>query len=119
MVRAIRAYALGFPFVLPIALYSTWVAARLSLGHWPRPSLDDPKHIGPWVDIPYVITRLLLIVGLPIFAVVVIALVYRAFRDESRRKNLLLTATASVLFMIAGISFLAWDPFGVGDWFMD
>jgi hypothetical protein len=117
--KAIRAYALGYPFLLPLALYSTWVAGRLSLGHWPRPSLDDPGSIGLWVDIPCMLTGVLLVLGLPAFLAAVTVLAHRAFHDAAQRKNLLATAAVSVVLMIAVTLFLRWDPWRVGDWFMD
>ncbi len=38
------------PVVMLFYLYATWVTAWMVLGHCPRPSLDDPKHIGPVVE---------------------------------------------------------------------
>jgi hypothetical protein len=119
MVRAIRAYAVGYPFLLVGAFFLTWVAARLSLGHWPRPYLDDPKGIGGWVGVPYAMTGVFLNVGLPAFGAALAALLYSAFRDASRRRYLLTAAAVSVLLMIAAISFLWWDPLRIVAWFMD
>ncbi len=119
MLRTIRAYALSYPFALVGAFFCTWVTARLALGHWPRPSLDDPGMINRWVDIPYVATGACLVIGLPIFIVAVGTLVYTALRDSAQRKYLLTSAAASVLFMIAAISFLRWDPLQIVNWFMD
>src|SRR5215212_1168233 len=110
MVRAIRAYAVGYPYLLVGGFFVTWVAARLSLGHWPRPYLDDPQRIGGWVDVPYAMTGVFINVGLPAFVAALAALLYYAFRDASRRRHLLTVAAVSLLFMIAAISFLWWDP---------
>jgi hypothetical protein len=119
MVRAIRAYALSYPFALVAAFFCTWSAARRALGHWPRPSLDDPGMISWWVDIPYFVTGAFLVVGLPTFVVAVGALIYLALRDVARRKHLLLSAAASALFMIAAVCLLRWDPLRIVGWFMD
>ena len=119
MVRAIRTYALGYPFLLLGAFLLTWVAARLSLGHWPRPYFDDPKRIGGWVDVPYAITSATINVGLPAFLLVLGALIFQAFRDASQRRYLLRTAAASVVLMIAAICLLWWDPLRIIEWFMD
>jgi len=75
--------------------------------------------IGAWVDVPYTITGLLLVVGLPAFAVSVLGLLYRAHCDETRRKSLLLVSASSVVCMIATIVVLRWDPLGVVAWYMD
>ncbi|MEY2546579.1 MAG: hypothetical protein QOG48_1696 [Verrucomicrobiota bacterium] len=119
MVRAIRIYTLGYPFALVAALFATWFTARVSLGHWPRPSVDDPKQIGGWFDVPYTITGILLIPGLVAFIVAVAALVYRAYRRPLERSRLLTTAVVSVLLMVAADLYLRWDPLRIGDWFMD
>ena len=119
MVRAIRAYAVGYPFLLIGSFLLTWVAARLSLGHWPRPYFDDPKSIGPWVEVPYSITGVFFNLGLPAFVAALAALLYYAFRDASQRRYFLTAAAVSVLLMIAAISFLWWDPLQIVAWFMD
>jgi hypothetical protein len=117
--KPLRAYLLAYPMVLPLAFYATWLAGRWSLGHWPRPSLDDPKSLGAMVDIPYAITFLLLFVGLPAFAVAVLALVGESWRNGSRRAGASLISAVALTSMIASIAFLRWDPLRVGEWFFD
>ena len=119
MVRAIRAYALAFPFLFIGVFLLTWIAARLSLGHWPRPYLDDPKHIGVWVDVPYAVTGALFNVGLPVFLVALAVIAFQAFRDASQRKRLVRAAVVSLLFTIAVMAFLWWDPLRIFEWFAD
>jgi hypothetical protein len=111
--KALRAYVLSYPAVLVLAFLFTWLAGRVSLGHWPRPSLDDPKFIGPLVDVPYTITGVLLVFGLPAFAVAVLALLYRANRDEKLRGSLLVTSALSAACMVATVAVLWWDPLGI------
>lgn len=115
----IQLYILAFPFVLPLAFYLTWLAGRVTLGYWPRPSLDDPKDIGIWVSIPHTLTNLLLMFGFPVFAVIILALLCRALCDQSRRNRLLLISGFSSACMVAAIMFLRWDPLRVAEWFMD
>ena len=117
--RALRIYTLSYPFALVAGFFVTWFAGRASLGHWPRPSLDDPGQIGGWFDVPHAITGMLLVPGFPAFVLAVAALVYRACRDSPERARLLTTAAVSVLFMIAAFLYLRWDPLRIGDWFMD
>lgn len=119
MIRAIRTYALSYPFLLVGAFFVTWIAARLSLGHWPRPYLDDPKTIGAWVDVPDAITAACVNFGLPLFLIALAVLILQAFRDPSQRKHLLTTAAVSVFFMIAAIFFFWWDPLRILEWVMD
>jgi hypothetical protein len=117
--KALRAYVLSYPGMLLLAFYATWLAGRVSLGHWSRPSLDDPKFIGAWVDVPYTITGLLLVVGLPAFGIAVLALLYVAYCDEARRKRLFLVSAISIVCMVATILVLRWDALGVVAWYMD
>ena len=117
--RALRIYTLTYPFAVEASLFATWFAARLRLGHWPRPSIDDPGQIGGWFDIPMGITGILLIAGFPAFIVAVGALFYRALRAPSERVRLLTTASVAVLLMAAEVLFARWDPLRIGDWFMD
>ena len=119
MVRALRVYTLSYSFALVGALFATWIAARLTLGHWPRPSLDDPKEIGRWVDIPYDITCIFLVVGFPLFVAAVAALVFYAFRSSSERTRLLTSAVLSIAVMVGVVLFLRWDPLEISNWFMD
>jgi heme A synthase len=118
-IKCCVAYGLMFPFVVPLGLFTTWGAGRCVLGYWPRPSLDDPKQIGLWVDIPHTLTDLALMLGLPGFIVAVLALVYCAFRDVAHRKNLLIAAVVCVLCMTVSVAFLRWDPLHAVEWYMD
>lgn len=112
-------YGLMFPFVVPLGLLTTWGAGRLVLGYWPRPSLDDPKQIGLWVDVPHTLTDFALMVGFPVFIIAVLAIVYVAFRDISNRRNLLVAAAVCILCMTGTIAFLRWDPLHAVEWYMD
>jgi len=117
--KIIRGYLLSYPLALLAALYATWLAGRITLGYWPRPSLDDPKFIGLWVDIPYFITGLLLVVGLPVYIMSVLFLLYRAIYDESRRTTLLIFSAFSVAYIFSTIVVIRWDPLMVANWYMD
>jgi hypothetical protein len=49
----------SYPWLCVLMVYLTWVVAAITLGHQPRPYLDDPKFIGGWVDLVRVATFLL------------------------------------------------------------
>src|SRR4051812_3083599 len=49
-----------YPIAFVVGLYLTWIGARVELGHWPVPSLDDPKSIGGVVTPLYVGTSILM-----------------------------------------------------------
>lgn len=116
--KTLRVCVLSYPAALLLALAITWIAGRISLGYWPRPSLDDPKQIGTLVDIPYTITHLLIIWGLPAFSIGMLWMLCDALRDKSRRTSLFPSAIAA-LFMITAIVIIQLDPLGIASWFMD
>jgi hypothetical protein len=117
--KSLRAFVLAYPVLLPAAFLATWTAGRFSLGYWPRPSLDDPKSIGPLVDFFYRGTELLLILGLPLFLVSILALLGRALTQRPERRPLTLTVLASAVCFGAAILFLRWDPLEVMRWYAD
>ena len=116
--KALRAYVLAYPAVLPLAFFLTWVTGRLSLGYWPRPSLDDPKDIA-WLDIPYVTTGILLVVGLPIFLVANVGILQLAFINQRQRWRLIPVSILSLGLMAGSIALIRWDPLDVVTWYMD
>lgn len=111
--KTLRIFALSYPVVLPLAFMVTWLAGRISLGHWPRPSLDDPKFIGGWVDLPYAVTGCLVVAGLPAFLGAVAGMLVMAVRDMIRRKRWLVESAVSISGMTIAVSLLRWDPFGI------
>jgi hypothetical protein len=119
MARALRIYLLSYPFASVASLFCTWFAARFSLGHWPRPYLDDPKQIEGWFYYLFLFARLLFEVGDPAFLIGVCIVIYLAIRDVPKRKEHLRTVLLSLLFMAAVNLFLRWDPWRIWGWFMD
>ncbi len=121
--RWIRRCILVYPVLLPVALYGTWVIARLSLGRWPRPSIDDPKYINMVVSCAHSFVAYLLFFGLPIFVVLaVFALVWgllRSIRKQPHGMRLAGCACLSMVLMVLTICLLYWDPLSVCNWFGD
>lgn len=117
--KSLRAFVLAYPVLLPAALLATWTAGRLSLGYWPRPSLDDPKSIGPLVDFFYRGTELLLILGLPVFLTAILALMGRAWTHRPDRRLSSLVVLAAVTSFSAVVLLLRWDPLEVMSWYAD
>ena len=105
-----------YPTLLVVAFYGTWLTAWLTLGHMPRPSLDDPKSISMVVDIPHVCTGVLL-VGFP--AAVLAGVVIQLSITERSWSRRFLRCAVLVVTWIATIAFLRWDPLLVVEWYMD
>jgi len=117
--KALLAYVVAYPTVLLLAFHGTWLLGRLWLGRWPCPWLDDPKIIGPWVNVAHTMTELLLAAGLPAFVGAMLTLLYRAWREEALRKRWLFVCALCVACMVGSVLVLGWDPWGAVAWFMD
>ena len=108
-----------YPITLVASFYLTWLIAWSILGHAPRPSLDDPKHISNWLAVPYYITVLLLI-GFPAASLGgIAATVWFGVVRKVRYSVILIWLGTLMLLWVAAIIFLRWDPLQVGNWFMD
>lgn len=106
--------------VLVLLHYITWTWGRISLGHWPRPSLDDPKDIaGLWI--PYYLTVLFQLL-LPFAALIplgrAVASVARVTRQPNPIGHVIEAALATAL-LLASLLYLRWDPHHVTAWFSD
>ena len=119
--RRVTRLLCGFPVLLATAFYVTWLAGRLSLGYWPRPSLDDPKQIeGGLMAVSYTTTAILVSIGVPAFCLVslVAALVCIVRKPEGRTSRT--TELAVAVILSAGfVLFALWDPQSVVVWFFD
>jgi hypothetical protein len=117
--KASSLFVLTYPAALPLAILRTWCLGRLCLGYWPRPSLDDPKSIGLWVDVSYYHAVGLLVLGLPAFGAGIAHLLYQAIRDREKRRALFLQCLCSTAALMTALLLLRQDPLGVTNWFMD
>jgi hypothetical protein len=109
-----------YPVLLVFSLYITWALACLSLGHMPRPSQDDPKHISSLVSCFHVATGLLLLgsyVALPANAFfILLEVVHRVLQ---RRWNVVLLVAAPVLSWLCLFFIMLYDPGKIAYWFFD
>lgn len=99
-----------------LAIYFTWVVAWICLGHPPRPSLDDPKHIGPIVSVAYLLS-LLSFPLIPIGTFIgPITQMVAGGRNVSTRA---VFAGISGFIGVLTVLLLRWDPLRVVYWYMD
>ena len=98
------------------SVYFTWLVAWVALGHQPRPSLDDPRHIAPTVSFVYLASALFL-VSIPVVAISVpVAQLATNGRPKATRA---VYASISFLLLAGTICLFRWDPFRVVYWYMD
>jgi len=107
-----------YPVALVGSFWATWQIAGWSLGHAPRPSLDDPKYINDLVSGLHGGTTLMLML-LPGFALSSLLFGATAAFDRARAGQRLVIASASALLLTAAILLLRADPFSIVTWFMD
>lgn len=123
MPRVMLAIVWTYPLMPLVGLYVTWLVAWITLGHQPRASLDDPKSISPLVDVPYLVTALL-IVTMPLgliggisFGIFLTAWWVHS-RGGGRARSVLLIAALLALY-VGAFALLHWDPVHVLYWYMD
>jgi hypothetical protein len=110
---------IGYGPFLVASFYATWLAGRISLGYWPRSSLDDPKQINGFWMLTYDLTALLLI-GLPVVGLLAAMSLFRPLGDGLPEwKTRLMEMLVGILLVILTIGFLLWDPHHVVEWYFD
>jgi hypothetical protein len=119
-IRSIARVLCGFPILVLASFYSTWVAGRLRLEHWPRPSFDDPKDIGGIFVWFYGFTYILLFIGIPLFLLFLLGqfLIYSTSKPDGWKNRLIELMAAAGLF-VGLLLFAKWDPQSVIRWFFD
>lgn len=115
-VRLLNGVAWAYPVFLVATFYGTWFVAWLSLGHRPRPSLDDPKSIGVVVDALCFFCGLMLI-GFPVAALegIVLQFLISGYSWAQR----FLRGVLLVALWLCMIGLLRWDPLKVVEWYFD
>ncbi|MCI5129946.1 MAG: hypothetical protein D3904_00095 [Candidatus Electrothrix sp. EH2] len=101
-----------YPLVMLLSISVTWLAAYISLGQAPVPSLNDPKNINSVVSIFHVITMLLLVFYIPTMGAGVISAFFCRDKDYTR-VSLTIALWLIVLF---GLKI---DPFNTVVWLFD
>lgn len=119
LLPTVSRFVWGFPVVLPLSFLLTWLAGRWSVGHWPRPMLDDPKNLGPWVEVVYTLATMTLILGFPLFVTGVIVLLVWAGVDRPRRWSHLRTVGGGLALLGMAWVWMTWDPLRVMEWYAD
>lgn len=115
----ISRYIVAYPLICTLAVYVTWLAGRISLGWWPRSSLDDPKSISVLTSSVHSFTTLLLVVGFPLCLVLAVYSLLRGITKKPRDGRLMQASGISVVLLGLLFGLTRWDPLSVFCWFMD
>lgn len=119
--RVIALIAYLFPVWLLGSLYATWFIAWIQLGHPPRPMLDDPKSIGGFVQVPYIIFGMLLML-FPLLAPLGLMSSLWIPQSENRSNSSTLKLALAFTYVVVGtlaFMMLRYDPGSVVEWWFD
>lgn len=120
-----RVAAWGFacyPFLLQASVYTTWLAAWWSLGHIPRPWLDDPEDINGLGEVLNIATWVLSFGFIPSFVISLLLAIVEVASSLGGRERVGRVVAMAVLPLISwplGFLWFRVDPGGVLDWFFD
>ena len=116
--RRVAFLSLLLPLIVLASLYGEWLLATWSLGHVPRPSLDDPKDIAgsSWMHI---------ITGLAIMGAVpagLLEFVLNVVEIAVNRPTLVRGVARMAVVIVSWVALfvlLRWDPGAVLYWWFD
>lgn len=118
------AIAWGVAFLYPLIavgwVYFCWGLGWYLLGHWPRPSIDDPKDIGGAMDYVYSIGLLLVVFVPPMSIGGLVLAIFCPIRSlRERRFGRVMIAIANALMSYCVWQLATLDPGSVFAWFFD
>jgi hypothetical protein len=119
-VRIAIAIATWYPASVPALIYANWIVACLDLGRFPRPMLDDPKHVGMLTPVFHWFSVWSIFGGFYVFwAAVAFLLIALVLPKQPERKRLGLRVALSLLSVAALYGWAQLDPGSVVEWYLD
>jgi hypothetical protein len=107
------------PWVWLTSVYAVWLIACVQLGRRPRPLLDDPKHLGGWVDIPHTLSILLFMLAFPLLGAGLGAALWIGIFGRAKWKVALLSFGALLLSWTMAFAVGRLNPGRVIAWYLD
>lgn len=105
-----------FPWFVLVVFYLEAVAALASLGHWPVPSLDDPKNL-PTAPL-HLLSTLFVLALLPVMVLTLLA-VFRSWRVDSHSRAYWRWLALSLCGFALCAVLAHLDPGRVWSWWLD
>ena len=116
--RRFAVASLLWPVLVVVLLYGEWLIATWSLGHVPRPSMDDPKDIAgsSWMG---PITGLAILGAVPAaLAALVLNTIAIELHQPTIRRGLLRLGAVMMSWAVL-VALVYWDPGHVLMWWFD
>ncbi len=119
--RLLWGFAYLYPIYALVAFYGTWLVAWATLGHMPRPSLDDPKSIGVVIRIVYFVSMIPLSSGSVLGPLGLIASFFLPLNKNVKRRVAMrcLLAVIYIAGCFITLQILWADPYQVVKWHAD
>ena len=116
-----------YPVLTLLSVYACWAIVWMTLGHRPKPMIDDPKYIGGFVDVAYGLSMLMWMFLTPAIFVGICACFWsptKAHHAGNSREALRWAMSAGLLgtyiSICAGCFYLLrFDPGNVVEWYLD
>lgn len=118
MLRRFAVASLLWPVLVAVLLYGEWLFATWSLGHVPRPSVNDPMDI-PGSRWMHIFTTLAILGAVP---AALTALVLNTIAMELHKPNVLHGLIRLAAVMVSWsvlVALVRWDPGSVLLWWLD
>lgn len=108
----------AYPILILGVFHLFYCFAWFSLGHPPRPSLDDPKNISAFLSVCYLLPSLMLVVSPAVLVGTVGIEIARGGLACFDGARLLRLVFVFMIWVIA-FAYVRWDPLRLFDWYMD
>ena len=107
------------PWVWYASVYLVWLVAWLTLGRRPRPLLDDPKHLGGWVDVAQTLSVGLFLLSFACFGAGFVVTILLGFLRRTTWQSAFLRLGALLLSWILAVGFGRLNLGYVVAWYVD
>ena len=113
-------FAIVSAFTITVPVFLSWLAARMQLGHNPRPSIDAPTQLDGFAAYVHLASDKLIpaMFGL-FFAACLLTFMWGFFLPKAHSKKAFSRLDISLLAFAASLMLTYWDPGHVFKWWLN
>jgi|GEM_PF-1534878 hypothetical protein len=113
-------FAIGSALTVTLPVFLSWLAARMQLGHTPRPAVDAPTRLDGFAAFVHDISGMLLpaMFGL-FFAACSVTFMWGFFLPRTQSRRAFARLVISLLAFAASLMLTYWDPGQVFKWWLN